>query len=127
MREWLKKDSPIKYCDEYVREARYTNAFLLENCTQTYELFNIHSEEQYRLLYELKKVFTDTTVHELDRDPNFKVDENHSIWAHDGYFNLLDKDGEILTQIPIDSFKTKPGIGFRRILNIIGRDEETVE
>lgn len=119
VKKWLQMKEPIRYCEEFIRTAKYTNSFLLEHCSQTYELFNIHSEEQYRLLYELKKAFKEATVTSNDSDPLFMVDKTHSIWAHNGKFEVLNDSGDIMASYEISAFNKRPGTFFRSICECI--------
>ena len=102
VREWKSLPTPITVKDEGVREPRYTNMFLLEHCTQSYELFNIHSDAQYRLLHELKRMFSDATVNANSKaEPIYQVDNGKSIWVHEGYFDILNENGERLFDPPL--------------------------
>ena len=49
IKEWKTLPTPIVVKDEWVNEPKFTSLFLLEHSQQSFELFNIHSEEEYRL------------------------------------------------------------------------------
>lgn len=103
--KWTRLKETIVYRDDRVYQPRFTNLFLLGNCRETYELFNIHSEEQYRLLTEIKRTFSDFTMGTQQDDPVFRVSEDRTIWAHEGCFILLNNAGEELGRFSFDEFK----------------------
>ena len=97
IKEWKTLPIAISAKDEWVFKPKYTNLFLLQHCTQTYELFNIHSDEQYRLLHELKRMFSDATVNaNAQAEPIYQIDNGKSIWVHEGCFDILNENGERL-------------------------------
>ena len=124
VREWKSLPTPITVKDEGVREPRYTNMFLLEHCTQSYELFNIHSDAQYRLLHELKRMFSDATVNANSKaEPVYQIDNGKSIWVHEGCFDILNENGERLFDPPlrISDFARHPRSYFGMIAEKIGQ------
>ena len=96
---------------------KMTNIFLLTHCTYSYELFHIHSEEQYRLLHELKRMFDHTEMNaDSNADPVYQIDDAHSIWVHEGCFEVLNADGNrLLEPIRISEFARHP----REYFNLI--------
>ena len=93
---------PIAIKDEGVFKPKFTNIFLLQHCNQSYELFNIHSDEQYRLLYELKRMFGDASVNaNAQAEPVYQIDNGKSIWVHEGYFDILNENGDRLFDPPL--------------------------
>lgn len=119
IKEWKELSVPVDVKEEGVYEPKYTNLFLLKNCRQSYELFNIHSEEQYRLIYELRRIFNDTSVNEsaTNHEPVIQVDAEHVIWARGGFFDLCNGDGEIIERIRIADFAKRPRLFFGKIQN----------
>ena len=65
-------------------------------------------------------------MREREEEPSFRVDEKHSIWAHDGCFNLLDNEGQILMRLPIENFTRKPAAGFRSVLEKLSDSSDAV-
>ena len=117
IKEWKELPVSIEVKEEGPREPKYTNLFLLKNCRQTYELFNIHSEEQYRLVYELRRIFNDTSVNEnaTSHEPVIQIDAHHVTWARGGFFDLCNSRGEIIEQIRITDFAKHPRMFFEKI------------
>lgn len=125
VREWKTLPTPIVVKEEGVREPRYTNLFLLQHCTQSYELFNIHSEEQYRLLHELKRMFSDAAVNaNAQAEPIYQIDNGKSIWVHEGCFDILNENGERLFEPPlrISDFARHPRQYFHMIADKISKE-----
>ncbi len=56
IKEWQTLPHTICVKDEGVYEPKYTNMFLLKNCIDSYQLFNIHSYDEYLLANFLDKL-----------------------------------------------------------------------
>ncbi len=112
--EWKQLPKAIDVKDEGVYGPRFTNLFLLQNCTQSYELFSITSEEQYRLLYELKRIFKDDV--NVQSEGILRVG-NKALWMHEGCLDILDENSKSLITPPlrISDFSRHP----RRYFNMI--------
>ena len=110
-------NTPIAVKEEGVSEPKYTNMFLLTHCTHSYELFNIYSEEQFRLLHELKRMFDHTEMNAKGNDPLYRIDEKHSILVHKGCFDILNENGERLFDPPlrVSDFSRHPRYYFNLI------------
>lgn len=120
IREWKKLEDPIDIKHEGVYEPKYTNIFLLKNCTQSYELFNIRSAEQYRVLYEMKYILNShqSNVTSLI-EPLYRLTNGKLIWLHGDSFDILNKNGEKLSAVPfhISNLKARPKYYFSLISN----------
>ena len=117
VKEWTELPHPILPRDDSVYEPKFTNMFLLEHSDETYELFNIHNEEEYRLLAELKRMFSaGTAVTQKDNEALFHFGDKCSVWSHNGTLDLIDTDGTILGSFPISEFRRSP----KRVLKEIG-------
>ena len=79
IREWIELDKPIEIKDSYKGKPRFTNQFLLENCSESYQLFNINSDEQYRLMTELQKAYGKTEASVDDNEyAVYKINDTHT-------------------------------------------------
>ncbi len=103
IREWKTLKTPISFKDEYVyNKPRFTNLFLLENCTLSYELFEIHADDEFRLMYEIKRMLRDDSAEEQNRiEPIKHLENENAIYKHDGVFEILKEDGQPLFYPPI--------------------------
>ena len=117
VREWKTLNTPIAVKEEGVSEPKYTNMFLLTHCTHSYELFNVRSEEQFRLLHELKRMFDHTEMNAKGNDPMYRIDDKHSILVHEGCFDILNENGERLFDPPlrVSDFSRHPRYYFNLI------------
>ncbi len=115
--EWKELKTPIAINTDIVKKPRFTNNFLLEHCESAYELFNINSDEEYRLLYELKRMFNKVSVNE--NGGVIEVDDEHVIAANSGYFEIIGKDGSIIYRCPVAEFKKNPRNAFNQIKRTI--------
>ena len=121
IKEWKTLPTPIAVKDEWVNEPKFTSLFLLEHSHQSFELFNIHSEEEYRLMVEINKAFDNLSTSTADNSSAvYRVNDNHSVIVADGYFTITNSNGEILDKISVSSFAKSPRAGFRRIKIAIG-------
>ena len=99
----------------------FTNMFLLQHCSQSYELFHVRSEEEYRLLYELKRVFESAEVNaNAQAEPIYQIEDGKAVWVHEGVFDILDENGNKLTSsLRISDFNRHPRQYFNLILEQI--------
>ena len=117
VKEWKELPVAISVKDEGVYEPKFTNMFLLQHCSQSYELFHIRSEDQYRLLYELKRVFESAEVNaNAQAEPIYQIEGGKAVWVHEGVFDILDENGNKLTSsLRISDFTRHP----RQYFNLI--------
>ena len=118
VKEWIELPVAISVKDEGVYEPKFTNLFLVQHCSQSYELFHIHSEEQYRLLHELKRMFDNAAVNaNAQSEPIYQLDGGNSVWVHEGCFDILNENGERLFDPPlrISEFSRRPRYYFNMI------------
>ena len=116
IKEWKALPTPIAVKDEWVNEPKFTSLFLLEHSHQSFELFNIHSEEEYRLMVEINKAFDNLSTSTTDNNSAvYRVNDNYSVIVSDGYFTITNSNGEILDRISVSSFSKGPRAGFRKI------------
>ena len=118
VKEWKMLPVAITVKDEGVYEPKFTNLFLIQHCSQSYELFHIHSEEQYRLLHELKRMFNNATVNaNAQSDPVYQIEGGRSVWIHEGCFDILNENGERLFDPPlrVSDFSRHPRYYFNLI------------
>ena len=120
LREWIDLPQIIEIQDTSRGKPQFTNKFLLDHCTKSYQLFVISSEEEYRLMKEIQKVFKNTDASASnDSTAVYRINNRHSLLVSDGNFTVLNTDGDVLDQIPIATFAQSPRAGFRRIKKAI--------
>ena len=121
IKEWKTLPSPIVVKDEWVNEPKFTSLFLLEHSRQSFELFNIHSEEEYRLLTEINKAFENLSTATTDGNyAAYRINDQHTVIVADGYFTITNDNGDILDKIAVSSFAKSPRAGFKKIKKAIG-------
>ena len=121
IKEWKTLPTPIAVKDEWVNEPKFTSLFLLEHSTQSFELFNIHSEDEYRLMVEINKAFDNLSTTAADNNTTvYRVNDNYSVIVADGCFTITNNNGEILSKIPVSTFARSPRMGFKKIKSAIG-------
>ena len=103
VKSWRLLDYTVSVKDEGVFGPRFTNMFLLQNCRHSYELFNIQSADQYRLVYELNKIFKESNT-KGDGEESCEIYRNGkiSVWRGRGVFEILNEKGERLLDPPIN-------------------------
>lgn len=121
VKKWDILQKPITIKTERVYEPKFTNLFLLKNSTDTYELFNIISESEYRLLQELKRTYQDTCVREKMDGIVFRANENATIYTMGGNFILCDETGKIIKEFNIEQFASNPRREFNKIKEYMGK------
>lgn len=121
IKEWKTLSTPIAVKDEWVNEPKFTSLFLLEHSKQSFELFNIHSEEEYRLMLEINKAFDNLSTSTTDNNSAvYRINDSHSVIVADGNFTITNDNGEILGLISISNFARSPRSGFRKLKGMIG-------
>lgn len=122
--EWKTLDARIEYEEEWVYRPRYTNLFLLKNCCKTFELFNIWSEEDYRLVSELRRIQKNIKVADIQdksRELFVKYNDTISVYNDKYYIRVFFGKEEKYRELT-KKFSENPNSVFRRIRNLI--DEE---
>jgi hypothetical protein len=121
VRKWEPLPQPILIQDSRRGRPQFTNKFLLDHCTKSYQLFSISSEEEYRLMVEINKAF-DHLRADIGEDNTavYRINDKHSVIVSEGYFTITNDNGDILDRISVSSFTLSPRAGFGRIKRIIG-------
>lgn len=105
---------------DYLNEPKFTSLFLLKHSHQSFELFNIHSEEEYRLMVEINKAFDNLSTTTTDKNSAvYRINDSHSVIVADGNFTISNDSGDILGSISISNFARSPRTGFRIIKGFI--------
>ena len=116
VKEWIELKNHIRLTK--AQNIGFTNLFLLEHADETSELFSIKSEEEYRLLYELKRIFdTKTTVDNKNNEAIIKYNDRMLIWFHEGTISLVDNNGNIKMGFPIYKFRKNPNLILKEIVD----------
>jgi len=121
VRQWSEMPRTITIRDTN-RTPRMTNRFLLDNCGESYQLFNINSEAEYRLMMALNTVsgMLAEGIYATDR-VTYKFDNSCSIKICDGIFTVIGSDGCIVAKLNAEQYAKSPGVMFGRIKEAIGR------
>ena len=121
IKEWKTLPAPIAVKDEWVNEPKFTSLFLLEHSQQSFELFNIQSEEEYRLMVEINKAFDNLATSTADNNAAvYRINETRSVIVADGNFTITNDNGDILGTISVSNFARSPRSGFRKIKDMLG-------
>lgn len=115
LKQWEERGEPIAVREEGVYFPRLTNLFLFQNCSDSYELFHIHSEDQYRLMVELKRICAGAAVDGDEKRLGFTVNDNCAVFVSHGDIVVCDSDGGILRQFPVAEFIKAPRYTFNCI------------
>lgn len=116
VRCWDEIPHTIEICDTQRGQPLFTNKFLLDNCTHSYELFSITSGADYRLMSVINKAFEDMHDYEPEGYCNsYRINESCSLIMAQGYIAVVNGNGELLEKIPYNSFTAYPKDGFDRI------------
>lgn len=126
IREWVELSSRIAFESEWVYKPRYTNLFLLQNCQRTYELFNIKSEADYRLVSELRRVQSNiVAVQDNPKDLFVKISDSVSVYNDSGFIYVY-VDGVEVMKKPTATFIKYPGMFFGEIQNVIDNEKSRI-
>lgn len=122
VKRWISLYRPIEIKDEGVYNPKFTSLFLLKNCRMSYELFNIHSAEQYLLIYKLKRLFKGASVtgETEQREPILSIDRTYSVWEREGYFYFKGSSDKVIQIVSVSEFAKHPKYYF----NLMKRKDE---
>lgn len=118
IKEWKELGARIEFESEWVYKPRYTNMFLLQNCRKTFELFNIRSAEDYRLVTELRRIQKHITVQDNTKDLFVKFNESVAVYNDEEYIYVY-IDGKVKLKKSTKIFGEYPGLVFREIQELI--------
>lgn len=120
VRKWIELPQTIVILDSSRGKPQFTNKFLLDHCTKSYQLFAISSEEEYRLMVEINKAFDNLSAATPDdKTTVYQINEKSSVIVADGNFTITNANGDILDKIAVSSFAQKPRAGFNKIKKLI--------
>jgi predicted component of viral defense system (DUF524 family) len=118
--EWKKIATKIEFEKDWVYKPRYTNDFLLHNVRSTFELFNIRSEADYRLVYELRRIQENIKVQDDTKELFVRINDNISIYNDGLYIRVFSVlDGKDIFRKPTKDFTESPSIVFEGIKDYI--------
>jgi hypothetical protein len=116
VRSWQPLDKTIAIKDSSKGKPRFTNKLLLDTCTQSYQLFEITTEEEYRLMQELNNAFGEGVI---GGEKVFKINDKFSITTLNGKFTIMNIAGQIIDEVPIENFKKRPRVTFEKIKKMV--------
>lgn len=116
IQEWKKLSHKISGKYDYIAEPRFTNMFLLQNCTESYELFCVDSDDKYRLLLQIKRMIDDVFKNPKHKGV-YRINNKKSIQVGNGCFNIFDKNKKELfrSSIKISDYTYNPRGYFKMI------------
>ena len=115
IKEWKILSKAIEARSDYVDKPRFTNSFLLRNCRSVYELFSINSYVEYRLIFELNRIFERVELDEKEAGIIIRVNESRSILIDKDWFEVVDKEGKTINKFSVDQFRKNPRMTFNSI------------
>lgn len=117
---WKELKTKIEFEKDLVYRPRYTNDFLLNNVKSTFELFNIRSEVDYRLVYELRRIQHNLEVQDNVTELFVKLNDIVAIY-NDGVNIRVFESGKEIYREMTQAFAKAPSMVFERVKNIIGK------
>lgn len=118
IKEWKRLHPKIEFEKDWVYRPRYGISFLLHNSKSTFELFNIRSETDYRLVYELRRIQENLRVQDNAKELFVRINDSVSVFNDESYIRVYDSGKEILRR-PTRDFRKAPSIVFESIKNCI--------
>lgn len=109
---WRTLPSPIEIRDEGVSAPKFTSLFLLEHCTQSFELFHIRSRAEFYLMAALRRAAE-------EKRGAYRIDGSHTLVVVKKAFVLLGADGKALGRVPLGSFTQSPSAAFRQLQSLL--------
>ena len=122
VKRWQRLARPISIQDEGVFAPKYTNLFLLGHAEKTYELFHIHSAQEYRVFRQLRRILEGSS---LGDGRCYPIEGGKSIAVHDGVFELLDERGMLMRMISVLDFSQHPTLYLDDIFLCVAQSVES--
>ena len=120
VRKWIDLPQAIEIRDSFKGKPQFTNKFLLDHCTRSYQLFAISSEEEYRLMVEISKAFNDLSASTSDNSTAvYCVNDTHSVIVDESFFAITNNNGDIIERIAISNFAKSPRASFNKIKKLV--------
>ena len=120
VRKWTDLPQVIEIRDSFRGKPQFTNKFLLDHCTKSYQLFAISSQEEYRLMAEINKAFSNlSATASEDSTAVYRINDTHAVIVDESFFTITNSDGSILDRIPISSFAKSPRACFNKIKKFV--------
>ena len=120
VREWKSLPEVIAMHESFEGKPQFTNKFLLDHCTEYYQLFSITSAEEYRLMTEINRAFTTSSAKtSAQNEQVYHINENLCVIASEGCITIANNNGDILKKIPMGRFARTPRSEFRKIKELI--------
>ncbi len=119
--QWELLPAPIAIRDSYKGKPEFTNRFLLEHCSGSYQLFSISSESQWRLMralfegLEFLSGFASNEVAEVNG-----ILGVYSFTLLDGSLIIRNERGSCLYSSFLQPMLSHPRASFREICNALG-------
>ena len=120
VKRWKRLPYPIEIKDEGVFAPKFTNQFLLFRAKQTYELFHIFSEQEYRVLQQLRRILARASE-QVDEKEAFPIDAGKSIRVQNDVFEILDEQGKPMRSISVLDFSQHPMTYLEEIFSLVAR------
>ncbi len=119
--EWKMLPRTISVKCEYVSAPKFTNMFLLKHCTNSYELFNVGTEKEYRLLLSLNSMINDVTLRRK-KECVYRICNGLTIRLSNEKFNILYKRKPLFkTSLKVSDFVYNPRSYFNMIKDKINK------
>lgn len=119
--EWKMLPRTISVKCEYVSAPKFTNIFLLNHCTNSYELFNVDTQKDYRLLQALNNMVNDVSL-KSKRKFVYRICKGLTIRLSDGYFNVFHKRRALFkASLKVSDFVYNPRSYFKMIKDKISK------
>ena len=121
-RRWEELSRAIDIRDTHRGAPLFTNKILLDNCTQSYQLFSVSSRDDFRLMTAINSAFEDIRN---SQDEGFSavypINKGFKLCVSQGHFSLVDNKGETVEKISVGSYSYRPKDSFNRFKKIIGK------
>ena len=123
VRKWFKLPEIIAIQDTD-RTPRFTNRFLLKHCRESYQLFHIRSEAEYRLLMALRAAFTKIAADASQTDEAvYKVDDFYSVGTSGKMLYVTDREGNKIAEVLAEQFAKSPKIAFLKVKKSLQKEQ----
>ena len=122
VRKWEVLSHSVLICDTSRGQPLFTNRFLLENATHSYQLFSINSENDFRLMAVINRAFVDIrNAEQQELCRVYPINEAVTLSVSNEWITVINSKGKDICRIPMSRLFYRPRDSFEKLKKCINK------
>lgn len=118
--KWIDLPHKIIIVDTSRGKPEFTNKFLLEHCSKSYQLFEIASSAEYRLMFQINELFEKYKTADIyDNTVICRFNENVFIVISDDVIMIVNDIGDVISVITMNNYEKSLRKGFEKFKMVL--------